>query len=385
MGKDLGTPKYAELFIKENATMSSLTLAPPPEGVVPDFDGMSSVQRRFIVVYAATLLVATIALVCRIYTRLAINKQFGIDDYAATGSIFFSGAFFGLCVVCMDHGFGKHIWEVTVAQSLMYTKLLIAIVIVYCWCPMLNKISILLLFHRLTTTFIVTTGCIPTDPKNTDCINTLALWQAILNIASDALMLLLPLPLLWALHMPILQKIALGLIFTLGSLVIITSIIRITYIRDLQDKPDFTWYQATACVWSILVTNLPNSPQSAIELNVGIICNCLVVLKPFVKKFIPRLFPSSAKHGTSSIPGTGGLRPSLLYGYNNKENSHSYQLGSMDRNQGPTKDSDSDEQGIVITKSYVVEGKGRGGRNGVKKMSDSESTENIITPYSQGK
>ena len=30
----------------------------------------------------------------------------------------------------------------------------------------------------------------------------------------------------------------------------ITSIVRITYIMNILDKEDFTWYEATVCVWS---------------------------------------------------------------------------------------------------------------------------------------
>lgn len=30
----------------------------------------------------------------------------------------------------------------------------------------------------------------------------------------------------------------------------ITSIVRITYIMNILDKQDFTWYEATVCVWS---------------------------------------------------------------------------------------------------------------------------------------
>lgn len=32
--------------------------------------------------------------------------------------------------------------------------------------------------------------------------------------------------------------------------VIITSIIRIIYIQHLQDKMDYTWHEASACIWS---------------------------------------------------------------------------------------------------------------------------------------
>lgn len=55
-------------------------IVPPPEGVTPDFHGVSAVQKRFITVYSATLWLAVVSLVVRVYTRTRINKTFGVDD-----------------------------------------------------------------------------------------------------------------------------------------------------------------------------------------------------------------------------------------------------------------------------------------------------------------
>lgn len=71
--------------------------------------------------------------------------------------------------------------------------------------------------YTLATTLAVAGGCNPVNTDKTPCINDLALWQAILNIATDILMLMLPIPLLWSLQLPILQKIGVALIFMLGS------------------------------------------------------------------------------------------------------------------------------------------------------------------------
>ena len=72
--------------------------------------------------------------------------------------------------------------------------------------------------YTIATTVIVAAGCKPTDPSKTQCINNLALAQAILNIASDFLIIALPLPMIWKLHIPRGQKIALAFILGGGSL-----------------------------------------------------------------------------------------------------------------------------------------------------------------------
>lgn len=71
--------------------------------------------------------------------------------------------------------------------------------------------------YTLATTLATAGGCNPLNTGKTPCINSLALWQAILNIVTDFLMLLMPIPLLWALQLPLLQKLSLGFIFAIGS------------------------------------------------------------------------------------------------------------------------------------------------------------------------
>jgi hypothetical protein len=96
----------------------------------------------------------------------------------------------------------------------------------------------------------VAAGCKPTDPSKTQCINNLALAQAILNIASDFFVIILPLPMIYKLQMPRGQKVALALLLSAGSFVVIASIIRLVIIQALPGETDTTWVEAETCVWS---------------------------------------------------------------------------------------------------------------------------------------
>ncbi|CEL04805.1 hypothetical protein ASPCAL05930 [Aspergillus calidoustus] len=364
---------------------------PPPDGVTPDFSlTRTSVQQEFILTYASTLGIALLLLLLRLYTRLFLVKSFGLDDWAVIASALFSIAFFALCFVSMKYGFGRHLYNVPATAIPTYLKLLIPIVVTYCWAPFMTKFSILILYHRLNpskkfrymiyalmfiiagytlaTTLATAGGCNPLSEGATPCINSLALWQAILNIVTDFLMLLIPIPLLWALQLPLLQKLSLGLIFALGSAAMITSIVRITYIMNILDKVDFTWYEATVCVWS------------AIELNFGIMCNCLAVLKPLVRLVFPMLIPTS--RGSDRYP-PGRSYPSRSLRHQNQPGSH--QLESFDKNEGSggggvgpgrrfhhhSKKKSEDITGITVTSSYQVHTQS-------DNEGDTESTENII-------
>lgn len=140
--------------------------------------------------------------------------------------------------------------------------------------------------------------------------------------------------------------------------VVIVSCIRFSYVQKMKDNPDVTWTQASASQWS------------CIEMNTGIICNCLAHMKPFVRKHLPFLtkFVSRGSSGQKSYPN----QPSNSHSYNwrgDKVN-HGYQLHSIGRSQQPP--ATETENSIVITNEYQVqfaESKNNG---------DASSTEDIL-------
>jgi hypothetical protein len=120
-----------------------------------------------------------------------------------------------------------------------YLTMLIPIAAVYVWLPALAKFSLLVLYHRidphkwtricvyviamivfgysLATTLMVSTTCNPLHVAASGCLAIMGLWQASLNIVTDGLIILLPMPMLYRLQLPINQKIFLGVLFSLGS------------------------------------------------------------------------------------------------------------------------------------------------------------------------
>ncbi|KAF4552744.1 Hypothetical protein D9617_9g025340 [Elsinoe fawcettii] len=118
-------------------------------------------------------------------------------------------------------------------------------------------------------------------------------FNAGLNVVTDLLIIILPMPVLKNLNMPFKQRVALMAVFALGGFVCIISFIRIKNLQEVAKSSDISYYNVTASTWS------------AIEIDVGIICACLPSLKATVTRFFPRLFSSVGVSNNYSNHPTG--------------------------------------------------------------------------------
>ena len=134
-------------------------------------------------------------------------------------------------------------------------------------------------------------------PSYTVCTDlvTLYLSSAPVNICTDLLILVLPIPVLTNMRLPRKQKIILIVTFSFGAFVAAVDVVRISYLEQafqiridevgqenvtasrvtIQD--DFSWYASLSFMWS------------AIEVHVGIICACVPSLKPLVARILPNM------------------------------------------------------------------------------------------------
>ena len=127
------------------------------------------------------------------------------------------------------------------------------------------------------------------------CIDTAKFWfaNAGFSIATDVIILLLPMPLVWRLEVPRTQKVALVAVFAVGIFVVVTSCLRVTTLDLFATSPDNTY-------------NIANVMWTIIEPNVAVVCSCLPILRSLVVKFIPGLRSKSKSHGSY---GTHGSTP----------------------------------------------------------------------------
>lgn len=202
---------------------------------------------------------------------------------------------------------------------------------------MATKTSILMLYRRLTQTLaffrIATMACLVLvnlaglvftlmsifrcrpitesfdfASSSEKCIDivTLYLVAAPVNILTDLVILILPMPLLTGLVLPSKQKMILVATFALGGFVTIIDVVRIAYLQQsstarleaLKNKEQYSaladlfWYTAPTLMWS------------TVEVNVGIICASIPVLKPLFVRIAPKFFSSVGSRATGNTPST---------------------------------------------------------------------------------
>ncbi|KAK8074235.1 hypothetical protein PG994_005134 [Apiospora phragmitis] len=129
--------------------------------------------------------------------------------------------------------------------------------------------------------------------------------QAIPGIIMDCFIIGLPLSTIWGLQLPTAKRVALALIFAIGSFGIVSSIIRAVTFFSTAAFADRTFASVALVGWSV------------IETGTYIITNCLASLKPLLNYYAPawlkRLVRSTVhsvtKYGSSngtSRAGAGG-------------------------------------------------------------------------------
>ncbi|KAM7206070.1 puromycin-sensitive aminopeptidase [Naviculisporaceae sp. PSN 640] len=320
-------------------------LMPPPPGVTPDFFSIQPVQNTFTVVFAVFWGLATVALMLRIYTRAFLVKSLGWDEPLLVAAWAVTFVFGIMSIRTFPFGFGRHLWDVTAEQLAGYFGYLLILAYTYLWPPTLSKLSILVLYWRIsperwfragiiamafilvaytvTFTALFAGPCNPNlgTPESAVCLNNIAVSQAVLNIVTDGVMIIMPIPTIHALHMRLKQKIVVGFILALGSGACIASIIRVAYVRAMVDNPDVTFTQCSAAVWSL------------VEMNLGVMCNSLAALKPFLRRHLPGLLSLTGTKGSGNkTPGDGSYaKKSKKSGLHSKGSrwGHSYQLHSV--------------------------------------------------------
>ncbi|KAF4472990.1 integral membrane [Fusarium agapanthi] len=145
------------------------------------------------------------------------------------------------------------------------------------------------------------------------CINRLTIYitQASFGCITDVMLLVLPIPTVIGLQMSPRQKLRLVGLFAIGSITLITSIVRLVLLLPSLSNPDQSWSLAEGCLWVLVINpllyNLANS-DSIIEATLLIMCGSLTTLRVFLKNVTPRVLgDKSTRKGSEEQSGSASF------------------------------------------------------------------------------
>ncbi|KAH6883257.1 hypothetical protein BKA58DRAFT_435004 [Alternaria rosae] len=288
-------------------------IVPAPGGYVVDLENP---QRRG----EATILwigivgtaISTCLLAVRVYTKVMLVKKVSSDDCCLLLAWIFAMPVQSLIIYRAPAGLiGVHAWELTGHQLNTIARITLTTTLLYSPALAFAKLSFLCLYLNLSpargfragvyfTIFVVVGSCVGIVvsllaacrpfAKNIDvtvtegqCLNKAALYIAtgVLNIITDIMVIILPIPMVLRLQMSKERKIMVIGIFSAGSVTCVTSAVRVALLPPMLTSKDASWDTVYPSLWIL------------IEASLIIITGSLPTLRLFVRHVAPSLIGTS--------------------------------------------------------------------------------------------
>ncbi|PVH89541.1 hypothetical protein DL98DRAFT_600852 [Cadophora sp. DSE1049] len=291
----------------------------------------------------------------RIVARVLLDVGLGADDWmilAAAAAYFVDvGTSLGLVL----NGFGQHTYRLSTEQVITGKKFFYVVELFYIISITLTKLALLLFFLRIfpdrrlrqaiwiSGLFVFLSNfsilmalafqCVPLRAYWTNwmykvapiqCINSYAALEAaaVFSIFQSVVILIIPIPTVWKLKLAWKKKANLMIMFSVGSIALVCSFMRLPSLIRLDHSSDLSYDQAPVVVYSHL------------EQSVGIICACL----PACRSLLEYCCPSrKMTFKETNVTGTRAVRnrtPSALQKSRVEKNSSTRSLVELSELQG---------------------------------------------------
>ncbi|CEJ53790.1 Putative Integral membrane protein [Penicillium brasilianum] len=290
-------------------------------------------------------ILATFFFITRIIAKSSgLAGGWGWDDYTIIVAFILGVAIYAINCTMIRYGFGRNIWDVPFSDITKFYQLFQGLAVMYKIQISLCKISVCLFLLRIFQTrsfryiayaligvnaaigiswaFVDSFRCLPTrltwtgwmGEESGQCINFVIsiLINCLVNIFVDSVLILMPVWEVIKLQLPLKKKLAVGLMFTVGSVLTIIAIIRVVVFWENR--------------WGInqTVGLFPLIHWSVIEVQISIMCACLPAFRALVGRWFPGLIGSARRtYASHTMEGynrhTGGnsnINKSVSYSVN---------------------------------------------------------------------
>ncbi|MCJ1458275.1 hypothetical protein MMC28_008646 [Mycoblastus sanguinarius] len=269
-------------------------------------DHVSSRAHDIIIACVVGPIVSTIIVSIRIWTRVVVTHNLGWDDYAAIVTLSACIGFSCVLGISTKYGMGLHLKDMTPELKSDHSEWIYISSTMYLISILGYRVALLLMYLRVfgasqkfryatwAVLFFVTGylscnfvtllfGCTPIakywkpdEPGH--CINLVKADHTYgsMNVVSDFLMFLLPLPMVWQLQLSGREKLGLFLVFMSGIINFVVTTVRFGLLVKNLNAPDTAWLDATTFLFTV------------VEINTGLICSCTPLLRPFVRYILSK-------------------------------------------------------------------------------------------------
>ncbi|KAI4230612.1 MAG: hypothetical protein LQ349_006154 [Xanthoria aureola] len=272
---------------------------------------------------------STLSFLGRLWGRSLSAVSLGWDDFFMASAVLGGWAVSADNVVGIHFGSGRHVrdlspsdvknwtitfWTFNFLQIAATTVLKLAILGLYRrtfvtrgFHRAINVVTAIILADSLGLVIALSLYCVPVahfwDPSIPGkCINRvvyLTLASTSL-LATDLILYLMPLPVIWNLHMTARRKFQLTFVLVLGGFTCITRVLQIIATSRL-DFDDITWSNVYVAIWNL------------VEVHIGCVTANVPIMAPLVSRYstgIPRVFrkPRPGPNSKSHVGNQEGFR-----------------------------------------------------------------------------
>ncbi|KAK8001106.1 hypothetical protein PG991_013328 [Apiospora marii] len=309
----------------------TITIIPPPPGYVVNF--ADPPQEGVTVMWTVCIvenILAVLFLAQRFYTKIVIVQKFQAEDVTVLIAWLTSVATQAhLLHLYYIKAVGVHAFEMPLDRYIVFSKIIFSAPLIYTVTVGAAKATLCLFYRRINPArsfqigvwflmfvcvgssaavcFSLLFACRPIsaswDPLlagTATCLDRPAIYvaTAAIGVFTDVMLLSFPIPTILGLKIKLRQKVALVGLFVLGSITMITSIVRLIILLPSLTSVDQTFALRSGTLWI------------CIESNLLVMCCCLPTLRQFFRHVAPSWIGESK--GASSADSTGRLKAYAL-------------------------------------------------------------------------
>jgi hypothetical protein len=356
---------------------------------------------RLLAVEGSLFALSTTAVLLRFYVRIFMLKTFGWDDGMMLVALVLSSTTLGLFLKVIDLGLGLHaeafpldnifpffkimyFYSIFIIAAYSFIKLSIGLFLLRLadrtkWRPFLIGMLVFIGAFTVGSTFAIIFQCIPVqagwdftmrpptgDAKcyDPEIFKNVGVFNSSVNIATDLLFALIPIPMVWRLQVTIQTRIGLGVILSLGlfasAVAIYKTPMQYNFFKITDWSGDGSWYY----IWQ------------QVEMHIGIIAACLPTMKPLFANFFGQMRSLATKGRTTGSNSTP-FRSNGYMKHNDMRPSDNFAMKNMSGGSQSTGRDPYSENAVLGKETYTVQA-GRGRALSRPKSEAGESDETIL-------